>query len=140
MIRGLPATTITGFHYQRNTAGQVLISPTTGLPVVEGTFTVIGDRMPDWTLGTLNNIRYKNWNLSFLWDLKMGGDVFNATDMYLTLQGQSPRTADREKPRVIKGVLLDGKKFLYPDRQHDGGDSLLSADLLYTSNARRRVY
>jgi hypothetical protein len=94
----------------RNNAGQVLIAPTTGLPVVEGTFTLIGDRNPDFTLGTLNSLRYKNWNLSFLWDLKVGGDVFNATDMYLTLQGKSRRTADREVPRVVNGVLQDGKE------------------------------
>lgn len=105
---GGTTTTITGFHYQRNNRGDILITPSTGLPVVEQTFTVIGDRAPDFTLGTLNNLRYKNWNLSFLWDLKVGGDMFNATEMYLTLQGKSPRTADRETPRVIKGVLNDG--------------------------------
>ncbi len=110
MIRGMPATTITGFHYMRNLAGQILISPTTGLPVVEGTFTVIGNRMPHFTLGTLNTLRYRNWNLSFLWDLKMGGDVFDATEYYLTLTGKSQRTADREQPRIISGVLQDGKE------------------------------
>ena len=110
MIRGMPATTITGFHYLRNNKGQIEISPTTGLPLVEQTFTVIGDRMPDFTLGTLNNIRYKNWNLSFLFDLKMGGDVWNANDQYLTVQGKSQRTADREMPRVVQGVLQDGKE------------------------------
>ncbi len=108
VTEGGPSTTITGFHYERNKAGQVLISPTTGLPVVEATFTVIGDRNPDFMLGTLNTLRYKNFNLSFLWDLKVGGDVFNGTDMYLTLQGKSPRTADRETPRVVEGVLKDG--------------------------------
>lgn len=108
LIRHSPTTTITGFHYQRNNAGQILISPTTGLPVVEGTFTVIGDRNPDFTLGTLNSFRYKSWGLNFLWDLKSGGDIFDATDMYLTLQGKSRRTADREKPRIVNGVLLDG--------------------------------
>ncbi len=108
MIRGMPATTLTGYHYMRNNAGQVLISPTSGLPVVEGTFTVIGDRMPDFTLGTLNSFRYKNWSLNFLWDLKVGGDVFDATDMYLTLQGKSQRTKDRETPRIVEGVLQDG--------------------------------
>ncbi len=108
MIRGMPVTTITGFHYQRNIYGQILINPSTGLPVIEQTFTVIGNRMPRFTLGTLNNIQYKNWNLNFLWDLKMGGDVFDGTDYYLTLQGKSQRTADREKPRVIQGVLNDG--------------------------------
>ncbi len=110
MIRGMPATTITGFHYQRNNQGRILISPLTGLPVVEGTFTVIGDRMPDFTLGMLNSFRYKNWSLSCLFDLKVGGDVFNATEMYLTLAGKSQRTADRTRPRVVDGILQDGKE------------------------------
>src|SRR5207237_3128482 len=94
----------------RNVAGQILITPSTGLPVVEGTFTVIGDRMPDFTLGTLNSLRYKNWTLNFLWDLKVGGDVFDATEMYLTTTGKSLRTGDREVPRVIQGVLQDGRE------------------------------
>lgn len=108
LFRGEQTTTITGYHYMRNKAGQVLINPATGLPVVEGTFTVIGDRNPHFSLGTLNTIRYKNFSLNFLWDLKVGGDVFNATDMYLTLNGKSPRTADRRTSRVIDGVLNDG--------------------------------
>ena len=103
-----PTTTITSFNYMRNNRGDILINPGTGLPVVQSTFAVVGDRQADFTLGTLNTFRYKNWNLSFLWDLKAGGDIFNATEMYLTLLGKSQRTADRETPKVIKGVLNDG--------------------------------
>ena len=105
---GGSTTTITSFNYSRNNKGDILINPSTGLPVTVGTFAVVGDRQPDFTLGTLNTIRYKNWNLSFLWDLKAGGDVFNATEMYLTIIGKSQRTADRETPKVIQGVLNDG--------------------------------
>ena len=101
-------TTISGAHYLRNNAGQIIINPATGLPNIESTFTEIGDRVPDFTLGWNNTIRYKNWGLNFLWDLKVGGDVFNATEMYLTLQGKSMRTKDRETPRIIDGVLADG--------------------------------
>ncbi|RYY31423.1 MAG: SusC/RagA family TonB-linked outer membrane protein [Chitinophagaceae bacterium] len=107
LYRNNPTTTITGFHYQRNKKGDILINPATGLPVVESTFTPIGDRNPLFTLGTLNSFRYKNWSLSFLWDLKVGGDIFNATEMLLTLNGKSKRTEDRMTPRVIKGVLND---------------------------------
>lgn len=110
LIRGGSTGTITGFHYLRNNAGQVIINPTTGIPVVEQTFTIIGDRQPDFTMGTLNSFRYKNWSLNFLLDLKVGGDVFNATEMYLTIQGKSKRTLDRETPRVVEGVLQDGRE------------------------------
>ena len=109
LVRGHSTGTITGSNYQRNNAGQILISPTTGIPLINsGTNVVIGDRTPDFTLGTLNSFRYKNWSLNFLWDLKVGGDIYNGTDQILTGLGKSPRTADRSTPRIINGVLNDG--------------------------------
>lgn len=103
-----PTTTITAYGYLRNTAGDILISPTTGLPLIDATFKIRGDRNPDFTLGWSNQFKFKNWRFSFLWDFKVGGDVFNGTAMYLTTIGQHPMTADRMTPRVIKGVLQDG--------------------------------
>ena len=109
LIRNQPTGTITGSTYQRNNAGQIIISPTTGLPLVNtGTNSLIGERTPDFTLGINNNIRYKNWSLSFLWDMKIGGDIYNGTDQLLTGLGKSARTADRATPRIIQGVLNDG--------------------------------
>jgi TonB-linked SusC/RagA family outer membrane protein len=108
LIRNGSTGTITGYGYARNTRGDILITPSTGLPVVDANFLVRGDRTPAFTLGTNNIIRYKNWNLSFLWDLKIGGDVYNGTEQYLTNIGKSARTNDRKTPRVIKGVLNDG--------------------------------
>ncbi len=108
LIRGGSTGTITGYGYARNTRGDILINPTTGIPVIDANFLVRGDRTPAFTLGTNNIIRYKNWNLSFLWDLKVGGDIYNATEQYLTSVGKSARTGNRLVPRVIKGVLNDG--------------------------------
>lgn len=108
LIRGHSTGTITGSTYTRNNAGQILINPTTGLPVITSGNALIGDRTPKFTLGTLNAFRYKNWSLSFLWDIKMGGDIYNGTDQVLTGLGKSARTASRNTPVVIKGVLNDG--------------------------------
>ncbi len=110
IIRGHKTGTITGSIYQRNNAGQILISPTTGLALVTaaGDNRLIGERTPDFTLGTINSFKYKNWSLNFLWDLKVGGDIYNGTDQVLTGLGKSRRTADRMTPIVVKGVLNDG--------------------------------
>ncbi|MES2005692.1 MAG: SusC/RagA family TonB-linked outer membrane protein [Bacteroidota bacterium] len=118
---GYSTGTITSFSYKRQdlsptgangvTAnnGAILISPTTGLPVLDGSlYRVHADRTIWLTLGTINRFRYKNWNLSFLWDLRVGGDVFNATNMYLTGLGKSAKTADRLTPRIVGGVLQNG--------------------------------
>ena len=108
LVLGGATTTITSYGYKRNNAGVLLISPTTGLPVLDNNFRVRGDRNPDFTIGFSNNFKYKNLSLSFLWDLKMGGDIFNATDRYLTANGRSQRTIDRINERVVNGILEDG--------------------------------
>ena len=109
LIRGRSTGSITGSNYIRNNAGQIVISSLNGVPLINGgTNVFIGDRTPDFTLGTLNTFRYKNLSLSFLWDLKVGGDIYNGTDQLLTNLGKSIRTADRSTPIVVKGVLNDG--------------------------------
>ncbi len=108
LVRGHQTGTITGTTYERNDAGQIVITPLTGLPKLNSTFTIIGDRTPDFTLGTVNSFKYKNWNLSFLWDMKVGGDIYNLTEQVGTGIGRSKRTSDRTTPRVVKGVLDDG--------------------------------
>lgn len=108
LVRGHSTGTITGFGYTRNNAGQIIINPATGLAVVDANNYVRGDRSPAFTLGTLNRFTYKNWNLSFLWDLKVGGDIYNGTDYFLTNLGKSARTANRKTPIVVQGVLNDG--------------------------------
>jgi TonB-linked SusC/RagA family outer membrane protein len=108
VVLGGTTTSISGFGYARNDKGQMLVDPTTGLPLIDGVQKVRGDRLPDFTLGWSNNLQYKNWSLSFLWDLKVGGDIYNGTDHYLTTIGRSEMTADRLTPRVVDGVLRDG--------------------------------
>ncbi|MFT3844893.1 MAG: SusC/RagA family TonB-linked outer membrane protein [Lacibacter sp.] len=110
LVYGGATTTITAYGYSRNNNGDILINPLTGLPVVDATFKVRGDRNPDFTLGWLNNFKLGQFTLSMLFDIKVGGDVFNGTEMYLTRIGRSRRTLDRYTPRIIKGVLNDGKQ------------------------------
>jgi TonB-linked SusC/RagA family outer membrane protein len=108
---GLSTRSLTGLFYLRNNNGDILIDPTTGLPLRSSTFIDGGyDRQPDYTVGISNNLRYKSLSLNFLFDVRRGGDVFNATEQYLTARGLSMRTLDREEPRVVKGVLRDGKE------------------------------
>jgi TonB-linked SusC/RagA family outer membrane protein len=108
---GLSTMSLTGTFYLRNNRGQLLIDPSSGLPIRSADFINGGyDRQPDFTLGLGNTFRYKRWSLEFLLDFRKGGDVFNATQHYLTTRGLSMSTLDREQPRVIPGVLRDGKE------------------------------
>lgn len=108
LVRGYSTGTITGYGYQRNNAGQILINPGNGLALLENINYVRGDRTPKFTLGTLNSFRFKNFAFNFLWDLKVGGDIYNGTDYFLTTLGKSARTANRTTPIVVEGILNDG--------------------------------
>jgi TonB-linked SusC/RagA family outer membrane protein len=108
---GMSTMAMTGMFLQRNDKGQILIDPTTGLPLRSSAFIDRGfDRQPDFTVGLSNTLHYKNFTFDFLLDMRKGGDIYNATDYYLTQRGLSTRTLDRETPRVIEGVLKDGNE------------------------------
>src|SRR5204862_4373084 len=68
------------------------------------------DRQPKYNIGITNTFRRNRISLDFLLDIRRGGDIFNATEHYLTARGLSTETLDRNDPRVIKGVLRDGKE------------------------------
>ena len=110
---GGPLTTLTAIsQYQYNNAGQLLISPTTGLPLTTSATAAwfpAGDRNPDFKMGVSNSFTYKGINLNFLFDIKKGGDVFNATGLYLYKIGLHEKSIEnREVATTFDGVLKDG--------------------------------
>jgi len=107
---GASTLNIASYNYARNNAGQVLVDPSTGLPINNLTFGVVGDRQPKFTIGLGNHFAYKNFDLNFLFDIRKGGDVFNGNELYLTRYGLSARTTDRLTPVTVPSVLKDGKE------------------------------
>ena len=105
---GSSVSSFAGIQNLRNNAGQLLINPVNGMPIKDANFTPIGDRAPQFTMGLTNSFTYKNFNLSFLLDIRKGGDIYNATELYLYARGQSRLSLDRETPRIIEGVIRDG--------------------------------
>jgi len=111
---GYSTRSLTGTFYLRNDRGDILINPVSGLPV-RSSVVIQGpgkgyDRQPDFSIGITNTFTYKNFALSFLLDIRKGGDVLNATQSYLTQRGLSTMTLDRLTPRIVTGVIQDGKE------------------------------
>ncbi|WP_113638541.1 SusC/RagA family TonB-linked outer membrane protein [Nubsella zeaxanthinifaciens] len=107
-VKGSSVSALASREYMRNNNGDILINPTNGMPYVSADWTQIGDTAPDFGIGLNNTFTYKNFQLSFLFDIRKGGDIYNATELYLYARGMSTRTLDREEPRIIEGVLRDG--------------------------------
>ncbi|ALI99416.1 SusC/RagA family TonB-linked outer membrane protein [Rufibacter tibetensis] len=113
---GQPYGVMYGSVFRRTETGEYLIG-TNGLPSLDPVSAKIGDTNPDWTGGITNNFSYKGINLSFLVDLRKGGDVFSRNIGDLRRSGVAKETAEFDrfnsdgsvaKPYIISGRLADG--------------------------------
>jgi TonB-linked SusC/RagA family outer membrane protein len=85
--------------------GRYQVDPTTGLYKLSGVTTnVVGNREPTVIGGINNNLRYKDFNLSFLLDIRIGGGIYNGTEYNLLTSGLSPKTLNRQSV-TVDGVL-----------------------------------
>ena len=99
---------ISGSQWMRDPEGNVVLDAVTGLPKSDGATTyMIGNREPKISGGWNNSLQYKNWNFAFLFDYRVGGDIYNGTEYMMTLAGLSKRTLDRESI-TINGVKNTG--------------------------------
>jgi len=112
---------LTGQSYLRETDkdgkeipnGRYLVDPTTGLYKLNTSNPVVGNREPDFIGGFSNTLRYKQITLSFLLDIRKGGDVFNGTEYFLVSNGLSKKTLqnDRQSATVTGVNSVTGEDF-----------------------------
>jgi hypothetical protein len=115
---GQPYGTIRGQDFVYDSAsGQPIIDQTNGRPLRSSTSNiVIGNVNPDWIGGVSNTLRYRTVSLSFLIDVRHGGDLFSLDRYYGLATGSYPETAglnDLGKPSRDPldqggGVILPG--------------------------------
>jgi hypothetical protein len=108
MFVGAANGNLAGYITARNTTGDLLINPSSGLPTYTPEFLTVGNRQPDWTGGVVNRVQYKDFSLIFTLDVRRGGQVFNGNEFLLYHIGLSNQSLDRDKLLVYKGVLQDG--------------------------------
>ena len=86
---------IAGDKWDRSADGSVVVDKF-GLPISSSSGTLeVGNREPKFQGGLNNSFQYKNWNLSFLLDFRVGGDIYNGTDYRMTNIGMSKRSGNR---------------------------------------------
>jgi TonB-linked SusC/RagA family outer membrane protein len=95
-----------GSGWLRNEQGQRIIGDN-GFPIRQDN-QFIGNPNPNYLLGIRNSLSYRGFNLSFLWDIRQGGAVWNGTEAVLTNIGATVRTEQRGEQTVFDGVRRDG--------------------------------
>jgi len=133
---GEPYGTIRGqdFTYVN---GQPIISQTTGYPVRSASSNlVIGNANADWIGGINNSFKYKNLSLSFLVDVRQGGDVFSLDMYYGLATGLYPETAGlNTKGNPSRNSVASGGGVLLP-----GVDATGKANATYASNSNYGLF
>jgi TonB-linked SusC/RagA family outer membrane protein len=83
---------------------------------------VIGNITPKWVGGIQNKFTYKNVALSFLVDMKHGGNLFNLDMYYGLATGLYPETAGtNDLGNPSRNAIGDGGGFIYTDAVKQDG-------------------
>jgi TonB-linked SusC/RagA family outer membrane protein len=90
-----------GDIYGREWTGEV---DANGAPIASDVDVYLGNAQPEWLGGWSNSITYKDFNLSFLIDARIGGKIYSQTSADLDEAGASVRSLQYRE----SGVVLDG--------------------------------
>jgi TonB-linked SusC/RagA family outer membrane protein len=108
-VVGEPYGSIFGERWAVHDNGQRLVNED-GYWFGSGSDENIGNVLPDWILGITNSFNYKGIGLSFLWDIKKGGYMWNGTRGAMYYFGTHADTQFREPTDLVvfEGVDEDG--------------------------------
>src|SRR5260221_159660 len=127
---GRPMGDIFGRDFLYDTQGRLLVDNATGLPqrsTNKNTF--LGNYQPQFTLGIVNTVRYKNFNLGFVIDWRQGGKIFSQSQAYMYAAGNAEGTlANRSGGMIVQGVYNDGTANTIPINAQTYWTSLAGAD------------
>ena len=106
---GEPYGVIIGAPYMRDEATGKLITRNGKPRADNANRRVLGNYNPDWVGGWNNDFRYKAASLSFLIDIRHGGDIFSVSNMFGNYTGVFANTIKgREDDWDSPGVVVDG--------------------------------
>ncbi len=91
---------------------------------------VIGNINPDWIGGISNTFKYKNLSVSFLIDVRKGGDVHSLDLYYGLASGLYPETAGKnDLGNPVRNTIDDGGGIIYPGVTPDGKTNTQRVDI-----------
>ncbi|MFM1877428.1 MAG: hypothetical protein RLZZ241_294, partial [Bacteroidota bacterium] len=92
--------------FVRNASGQVVAAADGTPEVTSGQSVLIGNFNPDWLGGILNDFTYKNWNFSFLIDIRQGGTIGSFTNAILASDGALEKTLAGRDGSLVFGTNI----------------------------------
>jgi len=127
---GRPYGTLRGSNYVYHENGRPIVDQETGAYMKSETSEEIGDTNPDWIGGVTNSLKYRNLSLSFLIDVRQGGDVYSVDTYYGFGSGLYPETVGTNPlGNPIRDPLAAGGGYRFPGVAPDGSPNTVLADV-----------
>ncbi|WP_335966504.1 SusC/RagA family TonB-linked outer membrane protein [Galbibacter sp. PAP.153] len=121
--------------YQTNENGELILE--NGFPVSDPYQRYIGYNEPDWTYGITNNISYKNFNLSFLFDGRINGLMYSTTNQKMWWGGTAPGTVNQFRDDANNGestFIAPGVKVIGGSVEYDVNGNIVNDTREYAPN------
>ena len=130
----------TTYDYDDN--GKMIVDAT-GRPIAAAEKELVGNYQPDWVGGLNNTLTYKNFNLNFLIDFRIGGQVYSGTDAALDANGTSERSLQYRTDgyTYTDAVLADGTPNTTAITGQEYWGNRMASDYIYDqTNIRLREF
>jgi hypothetical protein len=113
--------TYRGWAWEKSPDGQIVHDATTGRPVYINQQVNLGNYEEDWSFGITNELKYKNLSLSFLFDGRIGGLLYNGVETKMYEGGNHTNTVNHyrdeaylgQKTYVGQGVVVTSGSVTY---------------------------
>lgn len=123
---------IYGRGYLKSPDNQIVYNAS-GSPILDTKIKKIGNYNPDWMLGLATNLKYKNFNLNALFDVRHGGKIYSMTNSIGMESGiLAISLPGRETGIIGKGVVQN------TDGTYSPNTTSITAENWYYYNAFRR--
>ncbi|MDL2257309.1 SusC/RagA family TonB-linked outer membrane protein, partial [Bacteroidales bacterium OttesenSCG-928-I14] len=131
---------------KRDADGNMIINEYTGLPETDTKSNreerKIGNIQPKMLASLTPQISYKNFHISALFDMRLGGEIVSVTEAIATQFGTAKRTEDRNETIILPGVYANGETNTKSIRREDyyrfisdaGGNSGMAEEFIYDAS------
>ena len=107
-MEGFSYPILFGSAYLRDDEGNIVYnsdpeSASYGYALIDNELQSVGEVSPDWTGSISNQFNYRNIGLSFMFDIRQGGDMWSGNTRLQKIYGMDAKTEDRETPVVPSG-------------------------------------
>jgi TonB-linked SusC/RagA family outer membrane protein len=105
---GMPYGTFSVVTTKKDPNENVVVDPSTGLPLIDPTPQYMGSYQPDYQLGFNNSFSFKGLELAFVVDSRQGGVFYSRTKDLMEFVGTSENTVKNDRqPFLIEGSVIE---------------------------------